>query len=710
MSFAALAAQFVREPFHFVEIEIGATVYRYCTPRELVPIGLDAIPCLKAAPTTSPAEVDPTGGPGLRASVSCQFVDFADQTAGGVEYWPRWRAINPFYEGARLSVYSGFLDGDAYDAANFTRRDYVIEKFSLRSGAVITGKDPLKLASNNKAQIPAASRGSILAPITAAATSATLQPAGVGAEYPTSGHVRIRAEVMAYTRSGDVLTLTRGQFNTAAAAHSAGDAVQLCAVFNDSAPNLVRAILLAAGVPSGYIPIAQWQAEAAVYLPGNYSAVITTPTGATTLLKELGEQAPHLLFWNDKTNQIDFVAVKAPPAGAKELNWRDHILAGSVDVDDDPTLRVTRVFVYFGQFDPTKKLDELSNYQQTFIRVDPGAETDYGSSAIKVVYSRWISTVNKAAAIRLAARIGRRFFNTPRRVGLAVDTKDQDTWTGDAVRIEHPKMVDTSGTPSPVDFQIISAAESPGRVTYKALEFLYGPSVPEDADADATGKLVVLSGELKNLNLRAIFDSIYPSYDAADDVRFVFDAAAVIGSDSTASPSVVTGVWPGLTTPPLLDVRGYILGAGGNGSGEGLGAFLNGKPGGVALELQGPIRLNNSGLIGGGAGGGGAAAGASVGADGGGGAGFVAGTGLYNAQDGSRLTGGLGSTASVELPGGEPDIVRGGAGGDIGQPGQPGDGSFDSGDGGAAGLAIKRNGFTITYIGAGSGSLPGGVD
>lgn len=704
MSYAAQAASFAREPFYFVEIEIDGTTTRYCTPRELIPIGLDAIPCLRGAPSTSPAEVDPTGGPGLRASVSCQFADFADLTAGGVNYWPRWRAVNPYYEGARLSVYSGFIVADTYDGANFTRRDYVIEKFSLKSGsASMTGKDPLKLASNNKAQIPAPSRGSLLAALTAVATSATLQPSGIGAQYPASGFVRVRAEVMAYTRAGDVLTLTRGQYNTAATSHSAGDSVQVCAVFSDNAANLVRDILIGAGVPPAYIPIAEWQAEAAVYLPGLYSTIITTPTGATTLLKELGEQAPHLLFWNDKKNQIDFVAVKAPPENARGLDWRDHIVAGSFDVDDDPGQRVTRVFVYFGQFDPTKKLDELSNYQQTFIRVDPGAEADYGSSAIKVVYSRWISTVNKAAAIRLAARIGRRFYNTPRRIGFALDVKDQDVWTGSAVKVTHFLITDTAGTPAATDFQILSAAEKPGQIAYKALEFLYGPSVPEDADADATGKLVVLSGELQNLNLRTVFDSIYPSYDPADDVRFIFDAAAVMGSSSTSAPAILTGTWPGLTTPPLLDVRGLILGAGGAGS------LDNGGAGGVALELQGAIRLSNSGLIGGGGGGGGGASGpGGANVVGGGGAGYSPGTASGGGNPGQRLTGGAGVTATGSS-GGEPYIIISGDGGDIGSAGSNGDGPGGFGVGGAAGLAIKRNGYTITYTGAGAGNTPGGI-
>lgn len=708
MSFASIAASFEREPFYFIEIQIGSTIYRYCTARGIIPAGLDAIPCLDGMPQTSAAEVDASGGPGIRASISCTLSDFADGTAS---YWAKWRAQNPYYEGARISYFSGFVVADTYDATKFRRRDYVLEKFQIRRGKVnFTGKDPLKLASNARAQYPQASRGSLLAALPVGTTTATLQPSGVGAQYPTSGFVRVRSEIMAYTRSGDALTLTRGQYNTAQAQHSAGDTVQLCAVLNDSAPNLVRTLLLAAGVASSYIPIAAWQAEASIYLPGNYSTILTEPVGVTTLLKELGEQAPHLLYWDDKANVIQFVAVKEPPDSAQPLTWQDHIVADSFDVQDDPDARVTRVFVYFGQFDPTKKLDEPSNYQQTFIRIDPTAETNYGGSKIKTVFSRWISSVNKAAAIRLSARIGRRFYNTPRRVSFALDLKDSDVWTGSPVKITHPLITDTAGAPVATDFQVLSAAERPGVANYTALEFLYGPSVPEDADADTTGKVVVLSGEMQNINLRAIFDSIYPTLDPADDVRFVFDPAAVIGSTSTGTPSIVTGAWSTLTTPPLLDVRGLILGAGGAGAPSSGGA---GGAGGIAISLGGPIRLNNSGLIAGGGGGGGYDMDATARAAGGGGAGYTPGAAGSQTfppdtviaripEPGTRTAGGLGALNTVGTS--EPRTAEGGSGGGLGLPGDS-----KTSAGGAAGLAIKTNGYTITNTGAGAGDTRGGI-
>ena len=55
-------------------------------------------------------------------------------------------------------------------------------------------------------------------------------------EYPASGWVRIGKEVMEFTRASDVLTITRAQYGTDAKAHSEGDNVQLCLVYESAAP------------------------------------------------------------------------------------------------------------------------------------------------------------------------------------------------------------------------------------------------------------------------------------------------------------------------------------------------------------------------------------------------------------------------------------------------------------------------------------------
>ena len=73
-----------------------------------------------------------------------------------------------------------------------------------------------------------ASIGKITLDMTTSTTSVNLTPTGIGSDYGSSGYVRIGSEVMAFTRSGDTLTLTRARKGTTASTHQQGDTVQLC--------------------------------------------------------------------------------------------------------------------------------------------------------------------------------------------------------------------------------------------------------------------------------------------------------------------------------------------------------------------------------------------------------------------------------------------------------------------------------------------------
>jgi len=710
MAFDVVRKTFGKEHLWYVEIQIGETTYRFCENRSPVPAGLDAIPTLSSQ-SVSPAEVDINGGLGVRASCSVSFDDHMDYAIFGsvtapVRFWPTWRANHPFYQGQRLSLFSGYIIDGVFDSANFQRRDYVLETFAMTRGKVsITGKDPLKLADNNRAQAPRASRGLLLGDVTDVQTTITLTPAGIGdAEYPASGWIRIGSEVMSFTRAGDALTVVRAQYNTQAAEHSEGDTVQLCLYYSDSVAEIVNDLLTNyADVDAAYIPLAAWEDEAEIYLPGLYEALITEPVGVQALVKELGQQAPHYLYWDERTNLIQFVAVKAPPETAVTVTDEANILENSFAYQDMQDLRVSRVIVNFGQFDPTKKLDEFSNYRQTFVRVDNTAEADYGSQKIRTINSRWISNLNKAAAIRLAARIGRRFSQAPRMFNFSLDAKDADIWTGTPCFVDSAWVVNPDGSRTPVAAQVISAQES-DNYRYQALEWGYGPSVPEDADADEFGKLIVLSGELLDLNLRAVYDSLFADIDADDDVRFVFDTACTAGG-STAAFAVDTGEWPELTDPPLIDIRGLLLGLGGKGGD--VPTLSNPTAGGVALRLQNNIRFTNTGILGGGGGGGGydsvEESGVIYDAAGGGGAGFNIGIGGVGAGD--PVSAGKNSTKTVGGNGGSNVFATGGKGGNLGQAGT----DSPSQAGAVAGAAIVTNGYTITYTGAGAGDIRGAI-
>ena len=698
--------------------------YRFCSMRSPHPSGLDAIPSLKSV-SVSPSKIDIAGGLGVRSSVSLQFNDHPasdigvdkyldDRTYIASErgsYWTKWRARNPFYQGQSIRVLSGFIVNGVYDVTNFQTRHYIIENVTVSGGTCsITGKDPLKLADSNRAQAPRASTGTLAAAITNVQTTATLQPSGVGAEYPASGFIRIGSEVMEFTRATDTLTLTRGQYNTLATSHSEDSTAQLCLVYSDQVNSIVEDLLVNyADIDAAFIPTAEWQSEIDDFQSGLLSAIITEPVGVQTLLKELGEQAPHSLYWDERTQKIKLTCIKPPPIDADVIDQDENILADSLRIKDENDMRVNTVFVYFGQIDPTRKLDETNNYAQTYVRVDADNIAAYGSNKIKTIFSRWINNNNKAAALVLAAKIGRRFGFAPRSITFDLDAKDSSVWAGQTIDVLHHEIADFTGAPEQTTFQILSVSEREN-YRYEALEYTYAEALPEDeGGGDAGVDLIVISGTRTNLNIRDIYDGLFPTPDATTEVKVVIESSAIVGSPTNATPAIVTGSFP---SGAILTIenRGYIVGKGGDGGVAG----GDGEDGGDALELNYPITLNNLGIIGGGGGGGGGAL-ASDGstveaqADGGGGAGYVAGLGgTSNVSDGGYTIdlpengtiedGGAGGLVSGDI------TADGGNAGDLGGVGAAATaiGSIiTEGLGGAAGRAIVANGNTITYTAAG---------
>lgn len=701
--------KFTKEHLWVVELTIDGNTFRFCENRSPMPSGLDAVPSLSRI-SISPTELNLEGGLGVRATASINLDDHNDYTVystTGERFWPRWRAENPYYQGAAIRILSGYIVDGVYDEDNFQPRDYVLETWSYAGGKVnITSKDPLKLADNDRAQAPKATNVVLANDVAIGAITVAVDDVS---EFTTNDLIRINSEVMLITGiTGNTLTVDRAQYNTEEAEHSIDDAVQICLYYRNTLPNIVYDILVNyADVSTAYLNKSAWDGEAALFLPGFYETLITEPVGTKDLLKELTEQAPHYLYWDERTNKIEMVAVKQPPDNSQVITDEANILEGSVKVSDKNDMRISRVIVNFGQIDPTKKLDEFSNYRQAYVRVDPDSEVNYGTSKLKTIYSRWINNSNKAAAIRLAARIGRRFAKSPRMVTFNLDAKDSDVWTGSPVRINTADILnEITFDRYNMPVQVTSVVEREV-YQYSALEHTYGNPTEEDEAVDGNGEIVILSGEITDINLRDIYESLFPEVEEDAEVVFLFDQSCTAGGTTTAA-AVQTGSWPELNTPPLIDVRGLIVGKGGDGSDANIN---NPTDGGLALELQNDVRISNSGIIGGGGGGGSNRFTFEFGIGklaGGGGAGFVFGQGgtgsevdsvpvppSNEAQDGTKTAGGSGAVGASE---------QGGNGGGLGQNGET------AGDtGGLAGAAIQTNGYTITYVESGAGDIRGAI-
>ena len=719
MAFETERKKYVREPFKYYEIEVGATTYKICENVGPIPAGLDAMPLVSSA-RKRPPRVALEGGIGVRGSISVNFNEGLDYRYFGTEsspvrFWINWRARNVGYEGGRISEFSGYIVNGEYNVVNFERRDYVIESFShSATGASISGKDTLKMISGDRAKAPRKSSGILSAALLIDGTTFSLIPAGIGnLKYPASGWIRLGDEVVSFTRSADAFTVVRAQYNTIAEEHGINDLAQLCLYYSANISDILYDLYTVyADVPAAQINKAQWDDEINLNLPGLYETLITEPVGVDVLAKELCSSAPHFQYYDERINSIVLTAIKAPPNVSQCYTAEANILMASTLIKDEPEMRVSTVIVRFGQRDPTKKLDDVSNYKQAQVRITPLSITKYGGvEKYRIINSRWISNGNRAAAIRVAARIGRRFEEMPRSISYNLDSRDADTWTGQSMSINSDLTLRNS---APYDrfcmpVQVLSVGESKD-YQYQALEYTYGAALPEDEDSDDPNyRPVYISGQTLRVQdsngnpqtLLEAYDSVWPDLLAGYNVVFIFDLSCVAGSDDITEYAVETSSgneFSILTTPILLDVRGLIAGKGGN------GADVNGTAtaGGPAIALYDNVRLSNTGVIGGGGGGGNWVQDINAKASGGGGAGFQNGLGgsgevgsvsITPSEDGSNQLGGDGGRARG-TSGGEPSLADGGAGGNLGGAGQFG--------GGAAGAAIALNGYTITYINTGT--------
>lgn len=710
--------------FHYEEIfdhngvggeTIEATnyyTYKFCEERSPHPINLNNYaPCLNSV-SIAPAQIDPKGGLGGRASVSLTFNDFPSSDRNDIDpylsertfdplevgtFWPKWRARNAYYENYPVRVLSGYLVDGAYNAVNFQTRHYVMSSMTATGGAgSITAKDPLQKLTNKKSLAPLPSSGTLSADITNTATTFSLNT-GEGAEYPPASisgtffYIRIKTEIIkVIDRSGDDFTVERAKFNTIAVAHSQDDIVQVCLYYTGQSLAEVQRDLLTtyAGIEFTKINYGGWLSENDLYLTTNPVALITEPTPVANLVQELCEQWPHKLYWDDRQNEIIMKAIKAPPDNANLIDQESQIIAGSFSVRDRPEIQLSTVYVYYGQFDPTKKLDEESNYELSFVRANTETSERYNSNNTKIVYSRWIDRGNGIAARQLAALIGRRFSFVPREISFSVDPKDSDLWIGQNRAVLHSDIVDQNGYPEQKIYEITSAKEDLV-FSYRGLEYSYDGSLPVDQGAGEPGENIYLfETDTTNANLRSLYDAVFGTPTASTVVTFKIFAGVKVGSTSISSPGIETGSWPaGASVTLELESGSYALGKGGDGYNNGVNATENG---GIGINLSYDLTLKNNGIIGGGGGGGQGASffnpqggGSTTYVRGGGGAGY-----LIGQTNGTTENGGAGGRFAA---------AQGGPGGDLGQDGSAAISGTPRGAIGTAGKAIELNGFTVTY-------------
>ncbi len=189
---------------------------RFAIDADYLPPEIDAIPSIESVSFT-PATISLGEDLGTRASLNVSFRDHLHSDAGpGLDkyhasrgydpfkrgtFWGRFRARQPFLRGRNCRLILGFV---GQSLGEMETRHYVMDSFNgpTPDGTfMITAKDVLKLADDERSQAPSLSNGSLLSDIASSASALTVTPLGVGAEYRTSGFIAVGGkEIMSYTR------------------------------------------------------------------------------------------------------------------------------------------------------------------------------------------------------------------------------------------------------------------------------------------------------------------------------------------------------------------------------------------------------------------------------------------------------------------------------------------------------------------------------
>lgn len=416
----------------FVEIDVPGfavpeqtVTFRFAEDTNYLPAEFDAIPSLQNV-SFSPATISLGKDLGQRASITATFGDhkhiFNGEPFGQGSYWGKWRGrYGTKLRGRPFRLIRG-LEGQAL--AEMDVRHYVIETTDGPTPAgtyTIEAKDVLKLADNDRAQAPLLSNGRLAGSISDAATTAILAPTGIGnAEYPASGFVCFGGkEVCSFTRAGDTLAIARAQLGTVAIAHDASDRAQLVLRYpgNDAADIIADLLATYAGVDPVHIPLAEWQAETAAHLGVVYAATITEPTAVRTLLSELIEQAALAMWWDDRARLIRLQVLREIATDAQTFD-DERIVEGSLAVKEQPDARISQIWTYYGQRNPSDQADKSDNYRAALATVDLEREAAYGLPAIRKITGRWVQTIT--AATRLNGIQMSRFRDPPRAFSFAL--------------------------------------------------------------------------------------------------------------------------------------------------------------------------------------------------------------------------------------------------------------------------------------------------
>ena len=477
--------------------------YRFASTR-LDDLTGPVFPTVKSV-KTSPTILTPAKGFGIRSQVTVTLQDhpwndvdvdpyFRDRTYNPEDqgtFWGKLIARNIYTEGRTLRIKTGYLaDDGTYDASNFITRTYFIDRITgpNASGQVnITGRDALRFADSEKAQVPTQSRATLTNDIDGSVTSFDItDPDGqIKASYDAGQvYIRIDDETMLLnsvtgTAPSYTLSVARSAMPSiyngvmSSESHTADSTVQDCYQYTSEPINDIVEHLLGdvAGISASYLDTTGWQAVIASGLQNyQFSALITEPTGVKDLMEELTEHGI-LVWWDERKQKVkmDSMIARVPDFGP--FDDSANIVADSVQYSRDDKSRISQVWLSHGLRNPVLPMDELNNFESSRLIIDQdGESTDqYGQKRIRRIWSRWLPLSSISVVDEIIQRTLAYYKVTKKHITIALDPKDDDAWTGDIINTTTRQVQDEFGAPRSLDYRVLSVDEmlKPGGVQLK---------------------------------------------------------------------------------------------------------------------------------------------------------------------------------------------------------------------------------------------------
>lgn len=481
---------------------------KFCKPVANIPVGQSFFPAmLSVSKRTSTVNIggadDRLSAFGKRASLNVTLADFpyhdratdkyqAERVSGVAQadaigydpeafgtFFGRLRSRWPYYSGRPIRYVSAYLDGGTITVVKTSH--YIITDLEVdgeRNRVTIKARDPLDVANNKRALVPQPVNGVLAADISDVAGSLTLSPSGIGDDsYPASGRALIGSEYVAFTRSGDVVTLTeRGIERTTAQSHSAGDSFQTAFSVSGARIDTVIKTLLVdfAGLDAAFIPDAAWAAEISRWAPTRLlTADIAKPENVDKIINEIAFLGISV-WWDEVTQKVGLKAVR-PVDGDTIYSLTDDNAIKEISFEDRDGDRLTEILFSTVLRDPTQQPDEPKNYLRGVYIVDAASKVPeaFADTRYKEINCRFLQDGNIGIARVSAKRLLNRFKLAPRRYRILLDAKDRDIGLTDVLEVQSRHLQDATGRPITTTMQVIEISEVRGGHEFEVIAQAY---------------------------------------------------------------------------------------------------------------------------------------------------------------------------------------------------------------------------------------------